>query len=145
MIFLDANLILRALTQPDDERSRRYQTVASTLLRQAARGEVHVTTSDAVLAEVAFILTAKKHYGLPPIIAAGLLGTIVRLRGFRHPRKKVLVKSLGIWESNPVIGFVDALTAAYAQSTGMVLATFDSDFNTLSGIERWDPDAMTEP
>lgn len=61
--------------------------MAAELLRRAGRGEVEITTSDAVLAEVAFILTAKAHANLPVPIAAGFLASFVQLRGFMHGEK----------------------------------------------------------
>ena len=136
MIFLDANILLRTLVDPSGPDSRRLNEVAGNLLRQADRGAVEVTTSDAVLAEVAFILTARAHYQLPATVAAG---PIVQLRGFRHPDKRAILRALEIWAGVPRLGFVDALTAAYAQAPGMRLATFDTDFDALPGIDRWQP------
>jgi predicted nucleic acid-binding protein len=139
MIFLDANILLRALVDPSGPDSRRLHEVASDLLRQASRGDVEVTTSDAILAEVAFILTARAHYQLPANVAAGLISPIVLLRGFRHPEKRAILRALEIWASVPRLGFVDALTLAYARAPGMRLASFDSDFDALPGIDRWQP------
>ena len=140
MIFLDANVLLRAFVQPDDLLTQRFSLVATELLRRAGRGEVEITTSDAVLAEVAFILTAKAHANLPVPIAAGLLASIVQLRGFRHGEKRSILGALDLWTNRPSLGFVDALTAAYAQAPVMRLATFDTDCDGLSGIDRWQPD-----
>jgi predicted nucleic acid-binding protein len=137
VIFLDANIFLRALVDPSGLDSRRLNEIASGLLRQVGRGDVEVTTSDAVLAEVAFILTARAHYQLPASVAAGLISAIVQLRGFRHSEKRAILRALEIWASNPRLGFVDALTLAYVQTPGMQLATFDSDFDNLPGINRW--------
>lgn len=139
MIFLDANILLRALVNPTDAKSRQLNEVAIDLIRQANRGDVEITTSDAILAEVAFILTARTHYQLPASVAAGLISPILQLRGFRHPKKRAILRALEIWASVPRLGFVDALTAAYAQAPGMRLATFDSDFDALPGIDRWQP------
>jgi predicted nucleic acid-binding protein len=139
MIFLDANILLRTLVDPSGPDSRRLNEVAGNLLRQADRGAVEVTTSDAVLAEVAFILTARAHYQLPATVAAGLISPIVQLRGFRHPKKRAILRALEIWARGPRLGFVDALTAAYAQAPGIRLATFDTDFDALHGIDRWQP------
>ena len=110
-----------------------------TLLRQAGWGQAEVTTSDAVLAEVAYILTEEPHYNLPVVDAASALTTIVRLRGFRHREKSAILRAFEIWTHQPRFGFVDALTAAYAQAPGIRLATFDSDFDALPGIDRWQP------
>jgi predicted nucleic acid-binding protein len=139
VIFLDANILLRALVDPTDADSRQLCEVAIGLIRQANRGDVEVTTSDAVLAEVAFILTARAHYQLPASTAAGLISPILQLRGFRHPEKRAILRALEIWASVPRLGFVDALTLAYAQAPGMRLATFDIDFDGLPGIDRWQP------
>ena len=139
MIFLDANVLLRTFVRPVDVPSRRSSQVAAELLRRAGHGEVEVTTSDAVVAEVAFILTAKTHANQPVPIAAGLIASVVQLRGFRHSEKSTILHALDLWTESPRLGFVDALTAAYARSPGMRLATFDSDFDGLPGIDRWQP------
>lgn len=139
MIFLDANMFLRTLVRPDDPKSERMSGISAELFRRAARDEITMTTSDAVLAEVAFILTAKTHASLPVPVAAGLLATIVRGRGFRIGDKRAILSALDIWTARPRLGFVDALTAACAQTPGIRLATFDSDFDGLPGIDRWRP------
>lgn len=144
MIFLDANILLRTLVEPADSAARRLQGIASALLRQVRRGEIEVTTSDAILAEVAFILTARAHYQLAPSVAADLMSPIVQLRGFRHPDKRAILHALELWASVPRLGFVDALTAAYAQASGMRLATFDDDFDGIPGIDRWQPGATIQ-
>jgi predicted nucleic acid-binding protein len=142
MIFIDANVILRALVQPSDAHVSRLSQISGDLLRQADRGEVEITTSDAVLAEVAFVLTGRAHANLPVALAADLIASIVRLRGFRHGAKRSLLRALELWGLRPSIGFVDALTAAYAQTPGMQLATFDEDFATIPGIDRWRPETL---
>lgn len=143
MIFLDANVLLRTLADDDDPIIHRWSRQAGALLAQADRGEADLTTSDAVLAEVAFILTAKSHYRLPVSEAAAALAAIVSSRGVKLIDKRSILRALDLWEAHPRIGFVDALTAAYAQAPGMLLASFDTDFNGISGISRWtfaDPD-----
>jgi predicted nucleic acid-binding protein len=139
VIFLDANVLLRTFVAPHDAVTRRLSQLSAELLHQADRGEVTVTTSDAVLAEVAFILTARAHANLPVSVAAGLIATIVRLRGFHHREKRAILLALELWVDRPRLGFVDALTAAYAKSPGMLLATFDSDFDSIPDLERWVP------
>jgi predicted nucleic acid-binding protein len=142
VIVLDANVILRALTISHDPRVRRMNDLADTLFRQVGRGEAEVTTSDAVLAEAAFILTARSHYQVPIAEAAAKLTALVALPGFKLPDKQAILRALDLWTANPRLGFVDALVAAYAQRPGMQLATFDSDFDGLPGITRWEsPDA----
>lgn len=140
MIFLDANLFLRALTQSPDPAIQLMNQTAGNLFRQAERGDVEVTTSDAIIAEVAFILTSKAHYGLPVGEAAGRIAAMLRLRGVKIRDKRIVLRSLDLWADNPRLGFVDALTAAHAQQPDVELATFDTDFDTIPGITRWHPD-----
>ena len=143
MIFLDANVVLRSLTDSDDPIVQRWSRQAGALLTHADRGEADLTTSDAVLAEVAFILTAKSHYRLSVSEAAASLAAVVASRGLKLNDKRSILRALDLWESHPRIGFVDALTAAYAQLPGMQLATFDTDFDGIQDISSWtfaDPD-----
>jgi predicted nucleic acid-binding protein len=112
-------------------------------LTQADRGEADLTTSDAVLAEVAFILTAKSHFRLPVSEAAASLAAVVASRGLKLNDKRSILRALDLWESHPRIGFVDALAAADAQLPGMQLATLDTDFDGIQDISSWtfaDPD-----
>jgi predicted nucleic acid-binding protein len=142
VIFLDANVILRALTMSDDPRVRRTNHIAGDLFRLVAQDQVVVTTSDAIIAEAALILTAKTHYRIPVAEAAAKLATLVALRGFALPDKRSVLRGLDLWAAQPDLGFVDALTAAYAQASGMQLATFDTDFDRIPGITRWDPSEL---
>lgn len=139
MIVVDANVILRALTASDDPRVRRANDIAKALFRQVARGDVEVTTSDAVLAEAAYILTEKAHSHVPVAEAAAKIAALVSLPGFRLPDKRSVVLALELWVSFPRLGFVDALVAVHAQQPGVQLAAFDSDFDRLPGIDRWRP------
>lgn len=139
MIFVDANIILRAITESSLPDAQEMSRIARDLFRCVGREEIEVTTSDAVIAEAAFVLTAKAHYRLAPDEAAARIATIVRLRGFKMRDKRVTLRALDLWADHPKLGFVDALAAASAQQFGIELATFDSDFDDLPGIVRWQP------
>lgn len=140
MIFVDANILLRALTRSDQPDIRRMSETAADLFRRADRDEIELTTSDAVVAEAAFILTAKARYALPADDAAARLAALLRLPGVRLRDKRVVLRGLDIWAEHPKLGFVDALTAAHAQRTGIRLASFDADFDRFPEIDRWMPD-----
>ncbi len=144
MIFLDANFFLRALTRSPRPDVQRMNEIASDLMREAERGVAELTSSEAVIAEVAFILTSKAHYNLPVSDAAGRLATLLRLRGVKLREKRLVLHALDLWTTHPKLGFVDALAAAYADQPGMQLATFDTDFDPLPGIARWQPPDRAE-
>lgn len=139
MIFLDANFFLRALTRSPRPDVQQMNQIAGDLMRRAERGEVELTTSDAVIAEVAFILTSKAYYNQTVADAAGRLATLLRLRGIKLHEKRVVLRALDLWAAHPKLGFVDALTASYAQQAETELATVDTDFDDLPGISRWHP------
>lgn len=139
MTFVDANSFLRGLVRPETPQDEAIARAAAALFRRAERGEEEITTSDADLTEVAFVLHSPRHDERSPDDIGARLKPILELRGFRLPHKRVVLRALDIWAASPRLGFVDALTASYAAEPGMTLATFDSDFDDLPGITRYRP------
>lgn len=142
MIFLDANYFLRWLVAPDTADDAVSRSIAIALFARLERGEAEATTSEAILAEVAFVLTSKRQYGVRVEIAAEALATAIRLAGprFAPGKRQQYLRALEIWSERPALGFVDALTAATVERSGHLLATFDADFEGLAGITYWRPD-----
>jgi len=138
VIFLDTNLLIRAITRSDNPAVAAQERIAGELIRRANLGEYELTTSEAVLAEVAFILTAKRHYGLSVEDAVARMLPYVRSRGLTLDRPSVVHDALLIWLEFPRLGFVDALGAAYAKQPRVGLATFDADLDRVPGIKRHD-------
>ena len=143
MIFLDANIFLRYLVQPTTPATRRMAREAHTLFQAVKRGDEAVTTSEVVLHEVVYVLASKAHYGRAPADIATDLAPILRLRGFKLPRgmKRLYLRALDLYATYPKLGFADALVAAHVEQQGLPLATFDTDFDTIPGITRWQPPA----
>jgi predicted nucleic acid-binding protein len=141
MIFLDANVFLRYLVEPDGPDNQSRLDIAAALIEAIELGEEEATTSEAVLAEVAFILASKRQYNLPPADIAAYLALIIRLPGLRLPRgrKGLYLRALEIWSDLARLGFVDALTAAMVERSELRLATLDTDFDKLPNIRRWQP------
>ncbi len=140
MTFVDANYFLRAIVEPTAETGTMHET-AKALFRAVARGEEEVTTSEAVLAEVCFVLNSKRQYGLAAPEVASRLTPILSLPNLALPRgrKRLYLRALELWSEHPRLGFVDALTAAEIEYTGIALATFESDFDGIPGIIHWEP------
>jgi len=139
MIFLDANIFLRYLIEPDGPDNLARHDIAAALFEAIELGDESATTSEAVLAEVAYILTSKRQYNLPTVEIAAYLAPIIRLPGLRLPRgrKRLYLRALEIWSEFSRLGFVDALTAATVERSELRLATFDTDFDSLPNIRRW--------
>src|SRR6266508_3918617 len=112
MIFLDANVFLRYLVQPTTPATQAMYQAATQLFEAVERGDEEVTTSEAVVAEVAFVMSSPRQYGLPPTDVATYLVPILRLTNLRLPRgqRRLWLRALDIWTAHPRLGFVDALT-----------------------------------
>ncbi len=141
MIFLDANVFLRYLVGPQTRFDAATHAAATALFRAVKRGQQEVTTSEAVLAEVAFILNSKRQYNQSPGVVVEYLKPILDLPYLRLPQgqRQRYQRALDLWAEIPRLGFVDALTAVTVEGTDIALATFDSDFDGLPGIARWLP------
>lgn len=139
MILLDANVFLRLLTMSSDPDVQRQHVIAEQLFRSIESGNIEAMVSDAVLAEVAFILTGRRHYGIAVTEAAGMLAALLRLRNLQVTDRQTLLRALDLWSERPTLGFVDALTASQARRLNVELATFDHDYDGIDGIRRWAP------
>ncbi len=138
MIFVDANIFLRRLVPPATASDIVQHHIAIELFRRAELGELELTTSEAVLAEVVYILSAKRHYAMPADEVVARMLPYVRSRGIMLDRPAVVHDALLIWRDHPSIGFVDALGAAYGKQPRTELATFDTDLDRVPGVRRYD-------
>lgn len=141
MTFLDTNYFLRYLVEPDGPANRTRHEIATALFDAIERGEETAPTTEAVLAEVAYVLASKRQYNLPSSDIASFIAPIIRLPGLQLPRgqKRRYLRALDLWADYPKLGFVDALTAAMVEDGSSSLATFDSDFDAFPTIVRWRP------
>ena len=137
--FLDANFIIRALLDPPTDADRTVAEQATALLRAAADSKRSITTSEAVVAEVAHVLSSTDIYRMSPGDVATALKPVLALPGVLLASKHLYARALDIWSSRPRMDFVDALTAAYAEQGDVELATFDRDFDGIPGITRYRP------
>jgi len=115
MIFLDTNIFLRYLTRDDAEKS----AVCLALLQRGQAGE-EATTSEVVLAEVAYVLSSPRQYKL----------------------SHADVSALDRYSTYPHLDFEDCLTVAQIEQQGIgTLASYDRGFDRVPGITRREPPA----
>lgn len=136
MIVVDANVFLRALTEPQESYNRWMYDEATELFRQAARDEVQLVTSSAVIAEVAFLLTSRNMYSYDVKESVQRLGTVLNIQSLHLDRKADVLRALQLWAERPSMGFVDALVVAMAESMDASLASFDTGLRRFTQIER---------
>jgi predicted nucleic acid-binding protein len=133
MIFVDANVFLRFFVVPGTDQDRVMAAQAAALFERVRAADETIIVSEAVVAEVAFILTARAHYARPRTDAVGLLKSVLRLDGCRLPAKRNCLYALDLWAANPRLSFPDALGAAYSERAGYQLATFDERLKRVPG------------
>ncbi len=139
MIVVDANSFLRYILRAETDADKTMFEAASALFRLAQAGEESFITSEAVVAEVVFILSSKRHANLPRRDVAALPRPLLGLRGCAIPHKSRVLRALDLWVAYERISFVDALMAAYAIEFDVPLASFDRGLAQTSGVSIWSP------
>jgi predicted nucleic acid-binding protein len=139
MIFLDTNFLVRLLVDPQSEDDRRMTDSSARLMRSVMYDTKAVTTSDAVIAEVVFVLSGSVYGATRRDIAAGL-SRLIQLPGFVAPQKAVWLGALQMWLERPSLSFVDTLAASYSLSEGHELATFDRRLASYPGLSIYSPE-----
>jgi predicted nucleic acid-binding protein len=150
VIFLDTNIILRAVTTPRTPQDQRRQQQALDLLERVGKDEVSATASEVVLHEIATNLISPRQYGLSAGSAIEILRDFLALAGLYFPGddEVVYVRALDLWEAHPKLEFSDAVIAARCERNDLELASFDRHFDRLPGLRRWipaEPDIETPP
>ena len=136
MIVVDTNVFLRALIQTQEPYNEWMYNDATELFRQAARGDAHLLTSTAVIAEVAFMLTSRNVYAYGVEDTVARLEALISIPNVHFDRKADTLRALQLWAERPAMGFVDALLVAMAESADASLATFDKGFRRFGWIKR---------
>jgi predicted nucleic acid-binding protein len=139
VIVVDAKVFLRTLTQPATAADIPRAESARRLFADIQGRRELAFACEAVVAEVAFILTSPRHYGVPRREAAEALIRLIRLPGLHVPEKTTVLAGLRLWAAHAQLDFPDALVVAYARAAGARLASFDADVRRLAAVPLWEP------
>lgn len=135
MKFLDANVILRYLTCDNPKKAEN----CFKLFQKVKTGEIELTTCEAVIAEVIYVLSSPGLYNLPRDNISSLLLPIINLKGLKLPQKRLYIKALDIYSSKN-IDFEDALIVAYMEKRKIKeIYSYDSDFDKTGELKRLEP------
>ena len=135
MQYIDANVFLRFLTRDVPEKAERVKA----LLEQCQRGEVELVTSEAVIAELVYVLSSAKVYKLPRETVGAALLPLMSLKGLKLPNRAVLVRALELYVATP-LDFVDALAVAEMEHRQIgEIYSYDRHFDRIPGITRLEP------
>lgn len=136
-VLLDTNPIIRLLTQDHPDHAAR----ARALFERAERGEVTLLVLEAVMVEVANVLSSRRLYHLPRPEIARLLGQFFALKGVQIPQKATYQRALELWVQAPQVeDFTDALLVAHMERLKIAtIVSFDTDLDRFPGITRQEP------
>jgi predicted nucleic acid-binding protein len=139
LIFIDANYFIRAIASSVTPNDQVMAEQARALFRRIAASEVDAMTSEAVIAEVVFILSSPRHLNYPPGVVSDRLRPFLQLTNLYLAQKRLYLRALDLYVSYPRLRFVDSLCAAYAEQPGMELASFDGGFERVPDLVRYQP------
>lgn len=138
MTFLDTNIFLRYLTRDDERKSQACRA----LFRRLDSGEEQATTSESVIAEVVYVLSARTGagYGLAPTDVAGRLKPLLAVDGLKLAHKRRYRRALDVYAAHPFLDFEDAMSVAHMEDQRLTeLTSYDADFDRVPGVTRKEP------
>jgi predicted nucleic acid-binding protein len=140
-MFIDANIILRYLTEPSTPRAEAMSEACRQLFERVQQSRESVTTCEAIISEVVYVLRSPQLYSLSPSEISARLKPIIGLPGFRIENKRRYLRALDIFATHaPRFDFPDALAVAYVEGDEPpALYSFDRDFDRVPQIERREP------
>jgi predicted nucleic acid-binding protein len=132
---VDTNIFIRAITNDHPTMSE----ASRGLIQRAARGDVALVTSEAVIAEVCFVLTSPAIYGLNRSDVAEALRPVVALRALRLPDKEIILAALDRWSMSEQRKFVDCLVVERALAGDALVYSYDRGLDRVPGLIRREP------
>ena len=140
MRFVDTNVFLGYLIEPLTEEDTKKAAACRTLFERVISGEEDITTSETVLAEIAYVLGSPRQFRLPPADIVARLKPIVALPGLKLTNKRVCLRALDIFASHSKLDFEDAFSAAIVERmTPSELYSSDRDFDRIDEVTRLEP------
>lgn len=135
MHFVDTNIFLRYLTNDDVTKARK----CFTLFQKAKAGEIALTTSEAVIAEVVYLLSSKRVYNLAREKVVALLRPLLHLSGLKLPYRAMHLRALELYAAF-TLDYEDALTIAHMERQKITnIYSYDRDFDQIPAIKRLEP------
>lgn len=135
MTFVDTNIFVRYLTQDDPVKAQ----ACYELFKQAAANQIDLMTTEAVIAEIVYILASKRLYNLARGEIRARLYPLLSVEGLRLDDRNIYLRALDVYATYS-IDFEDALIVArMAQQDLVDLYSYDRDFDQIPKISRREP------
>ena len=140
MYFVDTNIFVRYLTKDDPVKA--YACLE--LFKQAERNETLLFTSETVIAEIAYVLSSPRLYGLTHAQIRERLVPLLTLSGLKMPDKTLCLRALEVYAAHAV-DFEDALAVAHMERQQIAaIYTYDRDYDKISAVQRIEPASTQE-
>lgn len=92
-----------------------------------------------MIAEIVFVLSSRKHYGLERAAIRDLLAPLLGLRGIRLEHRRIYLRALDVFAEQRV-DFEDALTVAHCEYRRLAaVVSYDTGFDEIAGMVRHEP------
>jgi len=136
MRFLDTNVIVRYLAKDDEAKA----AACFLLFQRVEQGTEELTTCEAVITEVVYVLSSRQLYGLGHQEIRARLTPLLTLKGLRLPQKRLYLRALDLYAAHSSLDFEDALCVAHMEDQGVnELYSYDRDFDRIAAVRRIEP------
>ena len=135
MYFVDTNVFIRFLTKDDPTKAM----ACFKLFQKAAASQITLYTSEAVIAEVVYVLASKKLYSLERGEIRTRLYPLLSVRGLQLAERDVYLRALDLYAAYS-LDFEDAFIAAHMDHQRIgELYSYDTNFDKTPGMWRLEP------
>lgn len=139
LVMVDANVFVRALVGPRAPTDEPLCAAAAALFDEMESGVSRLTTTDAVIAEVIYVLHRSPEYRFSRERIARALDAIIGDPGFRIDGKDAVLTALERWATTPTLSFVDCLLIERARAARALVASFDQAIVRNARAGAWAP------
>jgi predicted nucleic acid-binding protein len=133
-VFIDTNVLIYHLGQPDHEHGPR----PTELFRQLRAGDIDGYISSTVILECIHVFRVR--FGVPNSRLAEVLKEILSYPSVHSDHLAALVAALEFWSTQGPLSFADCFHLVLAKHLGMTqIFSFDQKMNRPSGVARIEP------
>jgi predicted nucleic acid-binding protein len=131
--FVDTNIFLRYLTKDNPSKYEKCRE----MFKRAMKGEIAITTSGMVIAELVWTLLS--YYKVPKAEVIEKVSVIVGTKNLSIPEKHIVADALVLF-ARKNIDFIDAYNAVFMRYHGLrEIFSYDEDFELMEDIQRREP------
>ena len=116
MKYVDTNIFLRYLTKTRGEEAKTQACFE--LFQQVKKGEIVVTTCEAVICEIFFVLCSPRQYNLSHEDAVARVRPLITLGNLKLANKRVYLRAMDVFANASFLDFEDAVIIAHMERQG---------------------------